>query len=580
MYADMQMCNAEFDVSVSSATSFSDSDDGDNYPLSPTPQTPFSPASKASPRFPSDRKTFHCPYDACSKSFNRPTRLNEHLRSHTGTRPFTCPYPPCVKAFLRDTHLKHHIRSAHSTVRNYVCDWKGCETRFVTATRLRRHKAAHEGREKYKCAECGLNFRKHGTLQKHRTLVHEGKEPFVCDVVVDEETGEKCGVGYETLAKLRAHGGRVHAEKRFWCTVCSSDAQAEMDLGQRAEEGVKEAEGGFTTYASLQAHIKLAHPPTCAKCGLRCGSSRELTRHLEIVHGGQPISDRKTHLCSYPSCGRGFTRKGNLMVHMRTVHKNEKPFVCGEVDPRDLSKRKIAEWNGQDACGRAFTTKGNLEEHVRTAHLGLEHARKVREKRRGGNTGEEEQLSMPASKPKTPTSVLTRLTGSGYADQSGRDIACLQAGCEYRFMRDYDLEVHLQTRHGLADVEIQDLLVQRGGRDLPTDSFWFRNSLDFRTSVQFDSEAERAFDVSLGMGVGMSMDVNTGVDEDVEEAAARQAALWLGDGGAHHQDEEVVGGDDWWKDEFAMQKVARSDEDIGVLGDQAMIDPVLKVLVP
>ena len=568
------------DASVSAFTAASDfaSDDDETHPLSPTLQTPFSPESKASPRFPSDQKTFHCPYDACSKSFNRPARLNDHLRSHTGTRPFTCPHSPCDKAFLRVTHLNHHIKSAHSTVRDYLCDWEGCGKRFVTGTRLRRHKAAHEGREKYKCAGCGLDFRKHGTLQKHMTLVHEGKEPHICEAVVDDESGEKCGVGYETLAKLRAHEGRVHAEKRFSCTVCSSEAEVQGDPVQAAEEGNKEAEGGFTTYESLQAHVKLVHPPTCTNCGLRCGSSRELTRHLEVVHGGQPVSARRTHLCTHPFCGRGFTRKGNLMVHMRTVHRNEKRFVCGEVEPSRLSKRKVAEWNGEDACGRAFQTKANLEEHVRTAHLGLQHARKGLEKRKGGEIAEEEQQLMPPPSSKPAASVLTRLTGSGYADQSGRDIPCVQAGCEYRFIRDYDLEVHLRTKHGFVDVKIQDLLLQRDSGNSSTDLFWLRSSLDFQQSLGLDHEAEGMLDGSLGMGVGMGMDFDPGTDNEIEAAAATAAPgaeLWIGEGRTHAED--VAGRDGWWRDEFEMQQLIHGNEDFGVVGDEAMIDPALRV---
>ncbi|KAI4135651.1 MAG: hypothetical protein LQ347_000506 [Umbilicaria vellea] len=567
-------------ASASSATSDTTSDDDEEVqPLSPTPRTPFSPKSKASPRFPSDRKVFHCPYDACSKSFNRPARLNDHLRSHTDTRPFKCPHEPCKKAFFRVTHLNHHVKSAHSTIRDYHCDWKGCGKRFVTGTRLRRHQAAHEGREKYKCAECGLDFRKHGTLQKHMTLVHEGKEPFICEVIVDDETGEKCGVGYDTLGKMRAHEGRVHAEKRFWCTVCSSEAEVQGELASAADEGIREGEGGFTTYESLQAHVKLVHPPTCASCGLRCGSSRELTRHLEVVHGGQPVSARKTHLCTDPSCGRGFTRKGNLMVHMRTVHKNEKRFVCGKVEPNSLSRRKIAEWNGEGACGRAYQTKANLEEHVRTTHLGLPHARKGRNKCRSGETIEEEQHLVASPNSKPAASVLTRLTGSGYADQSGRDIQCSQAGCNYRFSREYDLEVHLRTKHGFAEVEIQDRLLQRHSGSSSTDLFCFRNPLDSQSSLALGSEAERVLDKSHAMGVGRTVDYDLGINYQIEAAAAavaQEGDLRLGKGEIYGQ-QEVASVDDWWRDEFEIQQLIHGNEEFGMVGDDALIDPALRV---
>ena len=147
-------------------------------------QAPLTPASPRKP--PSELKTIPCPYEDCLKTFNRPARLKDHIRSHTNERPFVCSFEECRKTFRRDTHLKHHFKSAHTNERNYKCEWEGCEKRFLTATRLKRHYAVHEGREKYRvthltCALCDCNANHYVNSVRNTLLAtrpFESMQPF------------------------------------------------------------------------------------------------------------------------------------------------------------------------------------------------------------------------------------------------------------------------------------------------------------------------------------------------------------------------------------------------------------------
>lgn len=313
----------------------------------------------------------------------------------------------------------------------------------MTGTRLRRHRAAHEGQEPFRChvKDCGQVFRKHGTLQKHITMVHEGKSPFICKVL--NRHGEECGAGFDGAGKLKSHEGRVHGDKRFWCAMCSSAATAkEAGIGQQ------DSPGGFSTYAELQAHIGIEHAPTCEVCGLQCNTQRALKSHIDIVHGPLDVDERRKHVCLEPGCGRAFTKQGNLNVHVRTIH-GQKKFVCGAVDISSL--RNIADWDGSGACGRVLSTKQSLEGHIRTFHVGLSNPRK--------NT--ENSLVDGKKIRKKQIPALVRLTGAGYEDESGRDISCLMPNCKYRFVRDYDLEVHLSFHHGLSNSEMESRWTER-----------------------------------------------------------------------------------------------------------------------
>ena len=307
--------------------------------------------------------------------------------------------------------------------------------------------------------------------------VHLNRKPFPCPHV-NPITGKKCPQAFDTAGHLRAHEGRVHAGTKFTCTECSKSTNVDED-GAEAE-GRRQLQFTFPTYALLQAHMRSVHPPTCPECKLVCSSGRELRRHLEIAHGDVSLDERKIHPCHYPGCGRSFTKKGNLNVHIRTVHEGEKRFVCGETD---LSmSNKVEGWTGEDSCGKRYGSKLALEEHVRTAHLGYKNAKAARR----------EQLGLAGrQKPKREEpSGLALLTGEGYAEETGRHIPCLIEGCAHRFHRDYDLWVHMSGKHGLEENDIQILFMQRvmqGGDQ----------SFDF----DFDSASGLNFDDTPGMSI-------------------------------------------------------------------------------
>ncbi|KAK2809413.1 hypothetical protein FQN50_003872 [Emmonsiellopsis sp. PD_5] len=504
-----------------------------------TPVTPFSPASS---RYPSDRKTHLCPYEGCVKAFNRPARLAEHLRSHTNERIFSCTHEGCDKTFLRASHLNHHVKSAHTTIRDYVCDREKCGKTFVTGSRLRRHLAAHEGRDKYRCTEyppCNETFRKHSTLQKHIMTSHLNQKPFPCPHT-DPVTGQQCTQAFDTAGHLRAHEGRLHGGARFACTECTPNNDTQTPAV-------------FPTYALLQAHMKSIHPPTCPQCNQICSTSRELRRHLEITHGTVtvPIEERKVHPCHYPNCNRNFTKRGNLNVHIKTVHEGEKRFVCGETD---LSgSKKVEGWDmikhENGGCGKRYGSKLALEEHVRTAHLGLQNAKAERKAMLRSTT-----TSTTTSNTNNPTLAL--LTGAGYAEDSNRHIPCLLESCAHRFHRDYDLWLHMVAGkqghgHGLEENDVQILFMQRAMQG-----------------------GEGRFEVDFGYGYGYGYgDGDGGVGEG-------QMGMEMGMGGIYGDEPLGLDGNDNVNNddgnELAMAEYIDPNATCAEAeADMALIDPVL-----
>jgi uncharacterized Zn-finger protein len=368
---------------------------------------------------PSDRKTLSCPYEGCPKTFNRKARLEEHKRSHTNTRPFSCPH--CPKDFLRDSHLKHHVKSAHSDIRDYTCSHAGCGKSFATGTRLRRHEATHAGHDKYRCIGyegCSQTFRKKDTLNKHILQAHQQTSPFPC-IEIDSRTGEPCKKSFDTAHKLKTHKQAMHDPTKFSCSICvQAQTMAYRDASTTDILGTSSSPY-FTSHSALKRHMDAEHPPTCSRCSLKFTTPKELARHIELVHNivdPELLPQEEAHECPYDDCGRTFSKKGNLNVHVRTVHEKRRDFVCGQTE---VSLSEITLEVEVVGCGRDFTSKGSLEEHIRTAHLGMQARRVERNKKRKAERQEVEDEDGVGPKKRKPrkdkgvkkTSAIDSLVG-------------------------------------------------------------------------------------------------------------------------------------------------------------------------
>ncbi|KAI5959007.1 PZF1 [Candida pseudojiufengensis] len=250
--------------------------------------TVASTTSKASSSSSSRPKRYLCTYENCDKAYNRPSLLDQHLRSHTGDRPFPCSYPECTKSFLRKHHLDAHLIS-HSRDKPYHCSV--CGKGVNTPQHLKRHEIVHT--KSFKCTyeNCNESFYKHQSLTHHIQSVHE--KTLTCSI---------CGKTFARPWKFANHKLKYHGESPAY--QCDSSGCFK----------------NFKTWSALQFHLKQEHPKLkCDICGKGCVGKQGLKSHM-LTHDDAI----KIWKCNYCDLGK-FNEKDKLIDHYNKFHDGNIP---------------------------------------------------------------------------------------------------------------------------------------------------------------------------------------------------------------------------------------------------------------
>ncbi|KAA8895652.1 hypothetical protein FN846DRAFT_968651 [Sphaerosporella brunnea] len=506
-----------------SLTSTKQSTAADSTPSTIPPSSqPVSASSSSKKRAPSKPRTkkYDCTHEGCDKSFTRPCRLEEHMRSHSGERIYKCDQDPehCDKSFLRESHLKAHIKAIHVKIKPYKCTFqipmgqednrgefgfkrkasepaeggedeetgmKECGASFPTNQHLKRHIESHLKTFPYICKDyppCTAGFRKKGPLARHVRSEHMGVKPWACPHKDIEDSSKPCPASFDTKGKLGNHVATLHnglARRRYICTLCVTASPSVPEQQQPTSttsppSNIPRATtvdldrpptNPSTEDATLLLNLSQASfpviqapvPPEPSPESLRSEGMLGFTTHAELrTH----ISIAHPPICIH--CGYAAKRQGDLRKHLREKHElsveERSPWVCA--------------WEG---CGQGFTKKSNLTTHTATVHQGLKpflceypecrkrfgHKAVLTRHITAKHTEKkaEAKVKKPRKKRTRAMGLAEMLTGYGY-EESGRDIICAVQGCPYRFSRLIDLRRHLgaQSGHALGEVQVEELM--------------------------------------------------------------------------------------------------------------------------
>ncbi|XP_030588710.1 zinc finger protein 271-like isoform X1 [Archocentrus centrarchus] len=248
----------------------------------------------------------------CGKDFPYASKLQRHLRTHSGERPFPCSM--CEKRFPEKGLLMIHER-VHTGEKPFPCTF--CEKRFASQGELRLHRRTHTGERPYHCSICLKSFSRHWHLKTHLEAMHSEvvagftRKKFPCS---------DCEKSCNSAAELRDHQRTHTGERPFQCSFCDKR---------------------FALSGTLVRHERLhtgITPYHCSDCGKTFAQQWTLTTHMRTHTGEKPYS------CT--QCDKSFVAPGELRRHMR-IHTGEKPYTCTD-------------------CGRHFSLAGTLRNHKRS----------------------------------------------------------------------------------------------------------------------------------------------------------------------------------------------------------------------
>ena len=152
------------------------------YPPTTSPCQPLDPTSPTKPSQPPQlvqpaqsvgigyvkRKVLHCVPCTSPNCDNGVNRVRNHGLPRTKKR-HICHYPGCGKAYERPHKLQTHLRQ-HRGEKLFICNWLSCGKRFFSLDGLQQHRHTHTTEKKFVCKECSKKFKCRAYLNQHAKI--------------------------------------------------------------------------------------------------------------------------------------------------------------------------------------------------------------------------------------------------------------------------------------------------------------------------------------------------------------------------------------------------------------------------
>ena len=146
-------------------------------------------------------KKFKC--EKCLKIFSTNGNLKNHINTiHNKILPFKCPISNCLNSYSNKSRLEVHLRT-HSGIKPYSCPI--CKKLFNEKGNLKTHILFHTNVRPFKCPHCNKSYKTNGHLKDHIDILHFKIKKFHCQI---------CGVKFGRRSTLTAHV-KIHFDKNY-----------------------------------------------------------------------------------------------------------------------------------------------------------------------------------------------------------------------------------------------------------------------------------------------------------------------------------------------------------------------------
>lgn len=297
----------------------------------------------------------------CKEKFTKYVEFNQHKKGHTKCL-------DCSKVYAGYSELITHRQRVHQKKKKYSCTI--CVKDFVSWAEINSHNRS----DHKECPICNKKYPSYNGMLKHRRQTHfrietEEHRTHFCD---------QCEKAFKNKNTLLKHVRQVHnKERNYKCDFCgngffeSVHLKAHLRTHEKKEEGqhtcnFPKCQRTFSRPAFLKSHQKLHLTP----------SEREELEKLNPITNKEKINKPKTDLpiCQY--CGKSFSTKVALEIHLR-IHRNEKPFECKVCDRKFRDAGTLA-LHGRvhsgdrpypcNICDKTFRYLNNLKNHIINVH--------------------------------------------------------------------------------------------------------------------------------------------------------------------------------------------------------------------
>jgi len=294
-----------------------------------------------------------CPF--CGLVVNKREQLGNHVaKEHnmTGLTGYQCDICPKLFKLRRLYALRWHKETDHEGI-SYHC--QQCDHNSKSPLRLQHHQQAKHDGIQFMCDKCQYKTRYKRNLTSHIKNVHSGlprvvkeKTYNICDICGRSVTAK---VHSKCLTKQRESNGQA-----ILCTVPGCD---------------------FTTFSafSLKHHLEEHKGEThmCDQCNYTTTHKTNLVVHIKTVHKERKVM--KCNMCDFTTKSHQYMWKHKKVTHsgpivMLNCHEADCNFEC--MFPSDLRRHhdkvhKGIRWTC-DLCDFSAGYKGDLNRHVKIVH--------------------------------------------------------------------------------------------------------------------------------------------------------------------------------------------------------------------